>query len=279
MKSAVLTILPLLAAANKVTIKQIEQPFHDDPSITILSPEHSHKTPRHLQDANKNSNDATLVGDLTQSQVLREKQCADSQALWSLNLRTDSNPGETKWTLKQVSTNELMIEGPPSNQEYISNTAYDGEICILRGLKYIFRILDSGEDGMCCDSGNGGFTMSVDGKVFVDRQGRDEDWSKKSFLFHVGNLTETARPTPRPSRRPTPKPTVWEVPSVPLVSPQPTEQEMIMLTPQPMESAVSTPNPTEAVITPAPVPETDSPTAKPEEGVAVSFILMGDGES
>lgn len=152
-----------------------------------------------------------------------------------------------------------MIEGPPNNQEYEPNTAYDGETCISMGKKYVFRITDSGGDGMCCQDGkSGGFTMSVDGKVFVERFGRDEEWSKKSFLFHVGNLTETPlttdRPTPKPnSKRPTPKPTVWEMPTMP-----------DLLTPQPVESEV---------VTPAP-----SSSPEPEEGVAVSFIMMGDSK-
>lgn len=256
-----LPLLPLLATA-KIHTKQISMPFSDDASITILSPEPQNEA-RRLEHSSHG---------LRQTQAT--KQCDESQALWSLSLTTDNNPSETKWNLKQVSTNELMIEGPPSNQNYEASTAYDGQICILRGQKYVFRITDSGGDGMCCGNGHlGGFTMSVDGKVFVDRAQRDEDWSKKSFLFHVGSLTETAKPTVRPTKRPTPKPTVWDVPTVPDLSDPPVVEEVLMLTPQPVESEVVTPAPTVAAV------ETDSPTAEPEEGVAVSFVLMGDGKT
>lgn len=132
-------------------------------------------------------------------------------------------------------------------------------------MKYVFRIEDDGGDGLCCEDGQGGFKMSVDGKVFVDRMNSDDDWGKKSFLFHVGTLeaaTSSSRPTKRPSRRPSPKPTVWEVPTIPLELSMPSVEEGTGNTPLPTEGAVTT----------------YKPTSEPEEGVAVSFILMGDGE-
>lgn len=257
MKVSTLPLLPILVT-SKVHTKQITQPFPDDPAISILSPEHPPTSSRQLQNSNQSG-----------------KQCADSQALWTLALTTDNNPAETKWTLKQLTNNELMLEGPPSNQEYTANSAYNGEICILKGYKYVFRITDEGGDGLCCDEGTGGFTMSVNGNVFVDREQRDEDWDRKSFLFHVGNLTESMNtPEVKPSRRPTPKPTVWEVPTATnLTTPQPTE-ELNLSTSSPVVSTASpvTPAPTVAKV------ETSAPTDEPEEGVAISFILMADSE-
>jgi hypothetical protein len=138
-------------------------------------------------------------------------------------------------------------------------------------MKYVFRIIDEGGDGMCCDESNngnkGGFTMSVDGKVFVDKMNVDEEWGKKSYLFHVGTLDtsssgSSSKPTNKPSRKPSPKPTVWEVPTIP------TELSM----PPVEEGAIPTPMPTEGAV------DTYKPTTEPEEGVAVSFILMGDSE-
>lgn len=95
--------------------------------------------------------------------------------------------------------------------------------------------------------------MSVDGEVFVDRMERNDDWWSRSFLFHVGNLAETAAPKPAP--RPTPSPS-----------------DMVD-TEAPSYAAIRTSSPTVAAV------ETYKPTSEPEEGVAISFIMMGDGES
>ena len=293
MKLCLSLILPLLASASakKVHIKRIENPFIDDPSIVILSPEHHGDKlgRRHLQNSNndKESNDFFESLD----------SCPENSATWALTVRTDDNPSETKWTLKQVLTNDLALSGPPPNAQYMAGSSYYAETCILKGYKYLLRILDSGGDGMCCQSGSGGFTMSVDGDVFIDHDERDEDWSRKSFMFHVGNLTmpletpnpTSSKPTRRPNtRRPTAKPTLWEAPPT---TPQPTEQEMIMLTQEPQITLdLTTPSPTDPniitlvptdpeVVTPNPTPEpTPESTPEPEVGVAVSFVMMGDGK-
>lgn len=232
-----------IAATLDLHAKELDNPFSDDPSVVVIStvnvteiPLHASSTSRRLQQSSSGT------------------KCPSSeQALWSLALLTDSNPSETKWLLKQASTNTLMLVGPPSDQEYEANMLYEGEVCIRKGYKYVFRILDSGGDGICCDSGDGGFTMSVDGEVFIDRMERNDDWWSRSFLFHVGNLAETAAPKPAP--RPTPSPS-----------------EMGKDTEAPSYAAIRTSSPTVAAV------ETYKPTSEPEEGVAISFIMMGDSE-
>jgi hypothetical protein len=266
MKLLSLPLLALLLApscATKVHIKQIENPFADDPSITVLHPVHD--APGHARRLQTtDSNDTWIQQDLTQNQVdMSTGGCSSSsQALWSLSLLTDNAPSETSWTLQRLSTNEIMISGPPSDQQYSANTAYDGQVCIMKGFKYVFKISDKGGDGMCCSNGNGGFVMKVDGATFVDRMGRDEEWSSKSFLFHVGNLTEVPAATPPP----TPAAVMG------------TEEPTAILPLPPITNAPVTPAPSAAFIsTAAPTNPPVTPVVQ-EEGVAVSFIFMGDGE-
>jgi hypothetical protein len=258
-----LLCLPLAVTAYKTHTKQISEPFSDDSSITIISPEpysepsNTHTPLRHLQ----NSNDASLQ-DITNSpsnpsQSTKTIECDESQALWILTLNTDNNPMETKWMLKQVVTNKLLLEGPSSNQEYAPNSSYSEQICVEKGYKYVFRITDSGGDGMCCENGKGGYTISVDGKVFLDRAERDANWNTKSFLFNVGIVQQTLeekptrRPTSRPTKRPTGRPTK-----------RPTRRPTRRPTPRP----TSRPTVQEA------------PDVSSDEGVAVSFVLMADSE-
>eukprot|EP00804_Cyclotella_cryptica_P005252 CCRYP_021229-RA/>CCRYP_021229-RA protein AED:0.15 eAED:0.27 QI:0/1/0.33/1/1/1/3/145/565 len=232
--------------------KELDNPFPDDPSVVLISPLQSHDVSLHASSTSRRLQQSSSV-----------TKCPSSeQALWSLSLLTDSKPSETKWSLKQSSTNTLMLVGPPSDQQYEANTLYEGEVCIRKGFKYVFRIQDSGGDGLCCESGTGGFTMSVDGEVFVDRMERNDNWGGKSFLFHVGNLTESAAPKPTP--RPTPSPT-----------------EMRNETEAPTYAAIQSSSPTVSpkIATQSPTMgalETYSPTPGPEEGVAISFIMMGD---
>jgi len=234
-------LLPTATAAIlDLHAKELANPFSDDPSVVLISPVHDDDIPLHASSTSRR----------LQQSSSGTKCPSSEQALWSLALLTDSNPSEIKWSLKQSSTNTLMLVGPPSDQQYEANTLYEGEVCILKGFKYVFRIQDSGGDGMCCESGEGGFTMSVDGEVFVDRMERNDDWSNKSFLFHVGTLVES--PVPKPTPRPTPF------------------TETGNDTKAPSYAAIRTNSPTVAAV------ETYKPTSEPEEGVAISFIMMGD---
>eukprot|EP00804_Cyclotella_cryptica_P023840 CCRYP_018128-RA/>CCRYP_018128-RA protein AED:0.04 eAED:0.04 QI:874/1/1/1/1/1/3/451/571 len=238
--------------------KELDNPFPDDPSIVLISPVQDHGVSLHASSTSRRLQQSSSV-----------TKCPSSeQALWSLSLLADSNPSQTKWSLKQPSTKTLMLVGPPSDQQYEANTLYKGEVCIRKGFKYVFRIQDAGGDGLCCESGTGGFTMSVDGEVFVDRMERNDNWGTKNFLFYVGNLTESAapKPTPRPTTSPTETRNETEAPTYAAIQ-----------TNSPTVAAVITDSPTASPeIVTVGVLETYSPTPEPEKEVAVSFIMMGD---
>jgi len=256
-KAAFVLLGTLLVALNTLTVASERELFIDDPSIEIL-------------DMESIVDDDSSASTLSRKplRTLQSSTCSSDQALWQLTLTTDRRPKQTSWLLKDAATsasNNNYLEGPSPSQEYAMSTKYNANYCLDRGASYIFRIRDSGNNGLCCQFGQGGFRMAVDGKLVLKRDtGVEDDWSVKSFLFTVpcqnggkacfnnnnDAVAATNRPTRRPTRRPTPRPTR-----------RPTNRPVTAATPRP---------------TPRPTPATTTPPAQEESGVAVSFILMGD---
>lgn len=77
----------------------------------------------------------------------------------TLSLTTDNYGSETSWNITNASGTEVA-----SGNGYGNNQSYSEAVCLNDG-SYTFTILDSYGDGICCSTGSGSYSLSVDGSV------------------------------------------------------------------------------------------------------------------
>ncbi len=124
-----------------------------------------------------------------------------------IELGTDSFGSETRWSIKEKDTEEIVMH---STEGYFSNTVYtlpstDSSYCVMPGKCYIFTITDKGGDGMCCVYGLGYYRAILEGnKIFQGGTFREED--SIEFCIPSGDddeyLVHTSRPSALSSERP-----------------------------------------------------------------------------
>lgn len=73
----------------------------------------------------------------------------------TLNIQTDNYASENKWFLYDEHNNII-----DSGHNLSNNTLYEKEYCLTNGC-YKFKIIDSGNDGICCNYGNGYFKINI----------------------------------------------------------------------------------------------------------------------
>jgi len=101
--------------------------------------------------------------------------------IFALELFTDDYPGETSCTLTNTDIDEVAWSiGPSDLQDF---TEYEFEQC-LSGTCYLFEIFDDFGDGICCEYGQGYYTVVVDGIEIASGGNFD---SKDSVEFCVGD--------------------------------------------------------------------------------------------
>ena len=80
----------------------------------------------------------------------------------TVTILTDNYPGETTWSLTDVSGNVVASGGPYATQAVEEVT----QVCVAPGC-YTFTINDSFGDGICCAYGTGLYTVSSQGTVLA----------------------------------------------------------------------------------------------------------------
>lgn len=80
-----------------------------------------------------------------------------------IELNTDDYPSETSWTIVDQGGN-IVFEGDNYGN---ANSSYNQSICLDSGC-YVFTIYDSYGDGICCDFGNGSYSIEVGGDLIGD---------------------------------------------------------------------------------------------------------------
>lgn len=70
-------------------------------------------------------------------------------------LKTDNNPQETTWIIKDIAGNTLATGGPYAEPKKVYSTTLD----LGFGTCYEFTINDAGGNGLCCDNGIGFFKV------------------------------------------------------------------------------------------------------------------------
>jgi len=100
--------------------------------------------------------------------------------IMKLHILTDNYGSETSWTVKK---SDVVIE---SGGGYSETTNYNEEYCLDEG-DYIFEILDSFGDGICCSQGDGSYTLTVSGDILVDEGGDFGSSQEKEFTVGGSN--------------------------------------------------------------------------------------------
>lgn len=102
-----------------------------------------------------------------------------------LTLFTDDKGYDTKWALKN-SLDETILTG----NDYESNLEYNIDIPVDPNECYVFTIFDREYNGICCENGNGSYTLkTVEGVTIVE--GGDFDfWEQTQFGINTFLGTE-----------------------------------------------------------------------------------------
>merc|ERR1712119_2080 len=108
--------------------------------------------------------------------------------MFVITLNTDDYGYETSFTLINDFTQGTRLAGGL----YSSSKLFDEVTCLDNG-RYIFPISDSHGDGMCCNSGQGGYKITLGGEVLK------EGGEFGAFVVEVGPQGPSRAPTPAPT--------------------------------------------------------------------------------
>merc|ERR1711971_913617 len=111
--------------------------------------------------------------------------------MFVISLNTDDYGYETSFTLINDFTQGTRLAGGL----YSSSKLFDEVTCLDNG-RYIFTISDSHGDGMCCNSGQGGYKITLGGEVLKEG---GEFGESESFVVEVGPQGPSRAPTPAPT--------------------------------------------------------------------------------
>lgn len=99
-----------------------------------------------------------------------DTSCPSGQVSFLLKIQTDGFGKETFWRLKKekkVGKGKFKLYS--KNEKYQNNESYEVSDCLPGGgLCYKWWIADKGGDGMCCDNGEGGYELYIDGNLAIE---------------------------------------------------------------------------------------------------------------
>jgi|GEM_PF-7113227 len=98
----------------------------------------------------------------------------------NVDILTDDYPGETTWTIVDEDDNVVAEGGPYGAQ----NTDFNETVTGLDSGCYTFTIFDSYGDGICCDFGNGSYSVSCASSGTVLKSGGNFG-SEESVFFCI----------------------------------------------------------------------------------------------
>jgi len=132
-----------------------------------------------------NTSDEYVKNDTLQSTLKRGP--SSSNTIY-LHLRTDNNPEETTWDVRNSAGQLIQTGGPYTvpNHTHFDTIYLPGDDC------YIYTIYDSGGNGICCSNGNGGYEL-------IDSEGVSIVTYAGSFGFSESTEWRMGFPTGLPS--------------------------------------------------------------------------------
>jgi len=97
-------------------------------------------------------------------------------------LKTDNNPEETTWIIKDIQGNVIATGGPYAEAKKV----YSSDVQLGFGTCYEFSIFDAGGNGMCCTNGTGFFKV-FNGNITVS-QGNAFDSSMVNQFYSLSGV-------------------------------------------------------------------------------------------
>ena len=125
--------------------------------------------PNNVSDQNQNNNSAS-------NNFEKLPDFSTQQNELSLTINTDDFGSETTWEIIDDAGNLIDSGGP-----YSDNSTENETITVADQTCYEFTIFDSFGDGICCDFGNGGYTLETDDQVEIISGGDFGDSESVSF--------------------------------------------------------------------------------------------------
>jgi hypothetical protein len=98
----------------------------------------------------------------------------------NLDITTDDWPGETTWSIVDEDDNEVAAGGPYDT----ANADFAETVSGLDSGCYTFTIFDAFGDGICCEFGNGSYTLSCASSGTVIKSGGQFE-SEESVFFCI----------------------------------------------------------------------------------------------
>lgn len=121
--------------------------------------------------------------------VHSQTSCPEIKQLWKFALTTDEHPAETTWELRNGKGTVVASNDP----HYEPFTQYEDTACLKPGV-FTFVIRDAGDDGLCCQFGEGGFVMTVEGEVVREMSG-EYAFTAEEFSFEVVDKRSSSNET------------------------------------------------------------------------------------
>jgi hypothetical protein len=102
--------------------------------------------------------------------------CSDD---FLLVIKTDYNPEETQWDVRNNDTGETVLRGGPY---FLPQSIHTQRACLSDG-NYTFTLHDDGNDGVCCNDGKGFFSLYKNGVEVVDSSGQFGSKNSATFVL------------------------------------------------------------------------------------------------
>jgi hypothetical protein len=110
--------------------------------------------------------------------------CSGNQAPVIIKVNTDAYGYETSVVLKDSSNRNIFTAPEQGSGRLGKNQAFVESMCLAPG-DYTLRMKDTMGDGLCCEYGQGGYSVSVNGAKVVDVSGVNANWKVKDHEFTV----------------------------------------------------------------------------------------------
>jgi hypothetical protein len=108
---------------------------------------------------------------------------------YQLVILLDDYGSEVTWELKELG--QVLYNGGPYDDD-IDGTEVQVDLCLADGC-YIFEISDSYGDGLCCEYGEGAWTIFDESGALVDSGGEFEDFDQAIFCTNVSEVLEASQ--------------------------------------------------------------------------------------
>ena len=141
---------------------------------------------------------ATTISPPTEGCIGRQKPVV-------LTINTDDYGSETMWAIVEGTDvsgtrDEVLSRAVFSGQGYDSDIQIVMPLCLPEGPAYTFIIFDTWGDGICCDYGNGSFTISYDGV----QVGSGGDFGASQVVLLTEGITNPTTQAPPTTTQPPP---------------------------------------------------------------------------